>query len=178
VQLVADQGFTDINVCYSSPRGDDLDTRLLRAMVIKGILEEITTSNVNLVRCGKGARAVREGLAAGGLPWGGVAWEKQQRRGPGPAAPYPLSHPPHLPPHPPKPHPPGQKVNADLLAKGRGLRISEVTVRAEGADVLSSMSVSLGASKSRFSAAVDKTGRIYVEGTVRAGRPYLTKIGG
>jgi hypothetical protein len=39
------------------------------------------------------------------------------------------------------------------------------------------MSVSLGASKSKFSAAVDKTGRIYVEGTVRAGRPYLTKIG-
>jgi D-3-phosphoglycerate dehydrogenase len=69
--LVADQGFTDINVTYSSPRGDDLDTRLLRAMVIKGILEDITTSNVNL-------------------------------------------------------------VNADLLAKNRGLRISEVTVRSEG----------------------------------------------
>ena len=69
------------------------------------------------------------------------------------------------------------QVNADLLAKGRGLRISEVTVRSEGADVLTSMSVSLGAGKSRFSAAVDKTGRIYVEGTVRGGRPYLTKIG-
>jgi len=54
VQLVADQGFTDINVCYSSPRGDDLDTRLLRAMVIKGILEEITTSTVNLVSGGGG----------------------------------------------------------------------------------------------------------------------------
>ena len=117
VQLVSDTGFTDINVCYSSPRGDDLDTRLLRAMVIKGILEEITTANVNL-------------------------------------------------------------VNADLLAKGRGLRISEVTVRSDGADALSSMSVSLGAGKAKFSAAVDKTGRIYVEGTVRAGRPYLTKIGG
>ncbi|GBF92593.1 D-3-phosphoglycerate dehydrogenase, chloroplastic-like [Raphidocelis subcapitata] len=117
VQLVADQGFADINVTYSSPRGDDLDTRLLRAMVIKGILEEITTSTVNL-------------------------------------------------------------VNADLLAKSRGLRISEVTVRSEGESVLSSMSVSLGAGKSRFSAAVDKTGRIYVEGTVRNGRPYLTKIGG
>jgi hypothetical protein len=71
VTLVADQGFSDINICYSSPRGDDLDTRLLRAMVIKGILEQITTSNVNL-------------------------------------------------------------VNADLLAKNRGLRISEVTIRTEG----------------------------------------------
>ncbi len=54
---MTDTGFTDINVCYSSPRGDDLDTRLLRAMVIKGILEEITTSNVNLVR-GAPRRAV------------------------------------------------------------------------------------------------------------------------
>lgn len=71
VSLVADQGFTDISITYSSPRGDELDTRLLRAMVIKGILEDITTANVNL-------------------------------------------------------------VNADLLAKNRGLRISEVTVRTDG----------------------------------------------
>ena len=56
-------------------RGDDLDTRLLRAMVIKGILEKITTNTVNL-------------------------------------------------------------VNADLLAKTRGLRIIESTVPAEGRSVL------------------------------------------
>eukprot|EP00879_Flechtneria_rotunda_P019347 GHRR01020319.1.p1 GENE.GHRR01020319.1~~GHRR01020319.1.p1 ORF type:complete len:352 (+),score=137.88 GHRR01020319.1:103-1056(+) len=117
VALVADQGFTDINICYSSPRGDDLDTRLLRAMVIKGILEEITTAKVNL-------------------------------------------------------------VNADLLAKNRGLRISEVTIRTEGSEVLSSLSVALGTSKATFSAAVDKTGRIYVEGAVKNNAPYLTKIGG
>eukprot|EP00803_Ostreobium_quekettii_P010135 evm.model.scf_531.9 EVM.evm.TU.scf_531.9 scf_531:60082-66578(-) len=49
VQLVGDTGVSDISICYSSPRGDDLDTRLLRAMVIKGILEEITTARVNLV---------------------------------------------------------------------------------------------------------------------------------
>lgn len=49
VQLIADSGVSDIRVVYTSPRGDDLDTRLLRAMVIKGILEEITESNVNLV---------------------------------------------------------------------------------------------------------------------------------
>jgi len=38
--------------------------------------------------------------------------------------------------------------------------------------------VALGTGKSTFSAAVDKTGRIYVEGTVRNNTPYLTKIGG
>lgn len=116
VSLVAEQGFQDISITYSSPRGDDLDTRLLRAQVIKGILEAVTTSNVNL-------------------------------------------------------------VNADLLAKNRGLRISEVTVRSEGSDVLTSMSVALGTSKSKFSAAVDKTGRVYVEGQVRSGEPFVTKIG-
>ena len=35
VQLVGDSGFSDITITYASPRGDDLDTRLLRAMVIK-----------------------------------------------------------------------------------------------------------------------------------------------
>lgn len=49
VQLVGDTGFDELSICYSSPRGDDLDTRLLRAMVIKGVLEETTTANVNLV---------------------------------------------------------------------------------------------------------------------------------
>lgn len=34
---------------YKSSRGSDLDTRLLRANVIKGVLEEITTANVNMV---------------------------------------------------------------------------------------------------------------------------------
>lgn len=116
VGLVQDAGFTDLAITYSSPRGDDLDTRLLRAMVIKGVLEGTTTSKVNL-------------------------------------------------------------VNADLLAKNRGLKITEVTVRSEGRDVLSSLSVALGTSSSRFSAAVDKTGRIYVEGRVQANEPLLTKIG-
>ena len=34
VQLASD-GFSDVTITYRSPRGDDLDTRLLRAMVIK-----------------------------------------------------------------------------------------------------------------------------------------------
>lgn len=118
VSLVSDKGnFSNVSITYSSPRGDDLDSRLLRAMVIKGILEASTTAKVNL-------------------------------------------------------------VNADVLAKSRGLKISEVTVRSEGSDVLSSVSVALDTDKASFSAAVDKTGRIYIEGGVRQGNPYLTKIGG
>ncbi len=42
-------GFSDLSITYSSPRGDDLDTRLLRANVLKGVLEGTTTSTVNLV---------------------------------------------------------------------------------------------------------------------------------
>jgi hypothetical protein len=39
----------DITIEYYTPSGDDLDTRVLRANVIKGILEEITTATVNVV---------------------------------------------------------------------------------------------------------------------------------
>jgi hypothetical protein len=39
----------DVDITYRSSRGGDLDTRLLRANVIKGVLEEITTANVNMV---------------------------------------------------------------------------------------------------------------------------------
>lgn len=125
-------GFRDVCITYTSARGDDLDTRLLRAMVIKGILEATTTANVNL-------------------------------------------------------------VNADLLAKQRGLRVAEVTVCADSSaataggaggaagaagEVLSSLSVALGTSATKFSAAVDEAGRIFVAGAVRAGgAPHLTKIG-
>ncbi|CAL8467506.1 g7044 [Coccomyxa elongata] len=116
VQLVGSHGFTDVHITYATPRGDDLDTRLLRAMVIKGILEQITTANVNL-------------------------------------------------------------VNADLLAKNRGLRIIESTVPAEGKDVLSSLRIALGSSDTRFSAAIGKDKRISVMGTVKGSAPYLTRIG-
>lgn len=115
VQLVGEGGITDITIEYASPRGDDLDTRLLRAMVIKGVLEQVTTANVNL-------------------------------------------------------------VNADLLAKTRGLSIIEVTVPAEGKDVLSQMKVSLKAANTRFSAA-SVGGKVSVGGTVRNGLPFITSIG-
>eukprot|EP00210_Caulerpa_lentillifera_P004264 g4067.t1 len=116
IQLVADTGFTDISLCYSSPRGDDLDTRLLRANVIKGLLEQVSESIVNM-------------------------------------------------------------VNADLLAENRGLRISEITVKSEGKEVLSSMSISVKTSASRFSGALDKYNRLYLEGAVKYGMPHLTKLG-
>jgi D-3-phosphoglycerate dehydrogenase len=120
VQLVSDHGFTDVHVTYATPRGDDLDTRLLRAMVVKGILEEITTAQVNI-------------------------------------------------------------VNADLLAKRRGLRIIETTVPSESAAgaILTGMEVSLGSKEATFSSAVDAaTGRISVAGVVKAAAgPFLTRIG-
>ncbi|KAK9845562.1 hypothetical protein WJX84_010894 [Apatococcus fuscideae] len=115
-QLVGDSGFTDVYISYTTPRSDDLDTRLLRAMVIKGILESITTSTVNL-------------------------------------------------------------VNADLLAKSRGLRIIESTVPSEGRGVLTSMAVSLGTGSSKFSAALDYRQRVSVAGTVKDNHPYLIRIG-
>lgn len=119
VQLVKTQGFTDVYITYHSPRGDDLDTRLLRAMVIKGILEQTTTSQVNI-------------------------------------------------------------VNADLLAKKRGLRIIETVVPSDGtsAATLTEIGVGLGASDSTFSSSLDDSGRISVSGTVKSGGlPFLTKVG-
>ncbi|KAJ7962705.1 D-3-phosphoglycerate dehydrogenase [Quillaja saponaria] len=51
VQLVAGgKGIKSVKVVYSSARDpDDLDTRLLRAMITKGIIEPISASFVNLV---------------------------------------------------------------------------------------------------------------------------------
>ena len=46
------------------------------------------------------------------------------------------------------------------------LRIFEVTVHSDGSDILTSMSVSLGTNTSKFSAAIDRASRIYVEGQV------------
>lgn len=118
VQLVADSGFSDIEITYHSSRGGDLDTRLLRAMVIKGILEQITTSQVNI-------------------------------------------------------------VNADLLAKKRGLKIVEKVVPSESTSIVSEMEVSVGTTSSRFSSAVDQSiNAIAVGGTVKSGNlPFLTRIG-
>lgn len=118
VQLVESTGFTDVFITYHSPRGDDLDSRLLRAMVVKGILEATTTATVNL-------------------------------------------------------------VNADLLAKKRGLRIVETVIPSEATGILSEIEVSIGTNESKFSSAVNpETKRVSVAGTVKAGDvPFLTRIG-
>lgn len=51
VQLVAGgTGIQSVKVLYASPRDpDDLDTRILRAMITKGIIEPISDAHVNLV---------------------------------------------------------------------------------------------------------------------------------
>jgi D-3-phosphoglycerate dehydrogenase len=50
VQLVACDGIQSVKVIYSSARDpDNLDTRLLRAMITKGIIEPISDSHINLV---------------------------------------------------------------------------------------------------------------------------------
>ncbi|KAL6771313.1 PGDH1 [Auxenochlorella protothecoides x Auxenochlorella symbiontica] len=116
VQLVDDHGFSEVHITYHSPRGDLLDSRLLRANVVRGILQQITTSQVNI-------------------------------------------------------------VNADLLAKKRGVRIVETVVPSEGAAVLNSLEVAIVSRASRFSSAVNGRGQISVSGAVKSGKPFLTQIG-
>lgn len=70
VQLVAGgSGIKSVKVVYQSARGpDDLDTRLIRAMITKGIIEPISDSFVNLVNADftakqKGLRISEERVA-------------------------------------------------------------------------------------------------------------------
>jgi len=48
-QLVSGSGVQDVNVKYRTSNPDTLDTRLLRANIIKGLVEKTTTAVVNLV---------------------------------------------------------------------------------------------------------------------------------
>lgn len=68
-------------------------------------------------------------------------------------------------------------VNADVVAKGRGLRIIEEKVGSGGRDLLQSVVITLQNSQTQFSSAKDKQGDIVVEGAVRYGVPYLTRVG-
>eukprot|EP00271_Cylindrocystis_brebissonii_P011823 TRINITY_DN29790_c0_g1_i1.p1 TRINITY_DN29790_c0_g1~~TRINITY_DN29790_c0_g1_i1.p1 ORF type:complete len:632 (+),score=98.44 TRINITY_DN29790_c0_g1_i1:122-2017(+) len=58
VQLVSGgSGVKDVKVTYRSARsGDDLDTRLLRAMITKGIIEPVSSAFINLVNADYVAR--------------------------------------------------------------------------------------------------------------------------
>ncbi|AQL05190.1 D-3-phosphoglycerate dehydrogenase 1, chloroplastic [Zea mays] len=75
VQLVAvGSGIKGVRVVYSSARDpDDLDTRLLRAMVTKGIVEPISSAFVNIVNADyvakqRGLRIVEERVFLDGPP--------------------------------------------------------------------------------------------------------------
>ncbi|XP_062008970.1 D-3-phosphoglycerate dehydrogenase 2, chloroplastic-like [Rosa rugosa] len=75
VQLVAGgSGITSVRVVYKSARdSDDLDTRLLRAMITKGIIEPISTSFINLVNADyvakqKGLRISEEKVSVDSSP--------------------------------------------------------------------------------------------------------------
>jgi D-3-phosphoglycerate dehydrogenase len=117
VQLVSGSvGIKDVKVSYVSGRSDGLDTRLLRAMIVKGLVEPVSDTIVNI-------------------------------------------------------------VNADYVAKQRGLRISEERLPSDRDDVLSSVSVQLSNTDTRFSSSRDESNSITVEGCVRYGVPYLTRVG-
>ncbi|KAJ4833401.1 D-3-phosphoglycerate dehydrogenase 3, chloroplastic [Turnera subulata] len=75
VQLVAGgSGIQSVKVTYASARGpDDLDTRLLRAMITKGLIEPISSVFVNLVNADfnakqRGLRITEERLVLDGSP--------------------------------------------------------------------------------------------------------------
>lgn len=75
VQLVAGgRGIQSVRVVYTSARDtDDLDTRLLRAMITKGLIEPISASYINLVNADytakqKGLRIVEERVSVDASP--------------------------------------------------------------------------------------------------------------
>ncbi len=120
LQLVdASAGISDVVLTFKGANKEDLDTRLLRAMVVKGLVQRDTTAQVNL-------------------------------------------------------------VNADTIAKQRGIKFTEVIEPAVGGSsdaVLTSMAVTIKGAKSMLAAATDASGAVTVEGTVRAGSPWLARVG-
>ncbi|XP_073026787.1 D-3-phosphoglycerate dehydrogenase 3, chloroplastic-like [Primulina eburnea] len=75
VQLVAGgSGVTNVKITYASARApDDLDTRVLRAMIIKGLIEPISSVFVNLVNADfnakqRGLHIVEERIILDGSP--------------------------------------------------------------------------------------------------------------
>ncbi|XP_024381540.1 D-3-phosphoglycerate dehydrogenase 3, chloroplastic [Physcomitrium patens] len=119
VQLVSGgAGVKQVKVVYRSARADDdLDTRLLRAMITKGLIEPVSSAFINL-------------------------------------------------------------VNADYVAKQRGLKISEERQPTDGAiEVpLQSISVMISGVESKF-ASSESNGAITLEGKVKDGVPYLSRVG-
>lgn len=70
-------------------------------------------------------------------------------------------------------------VNADFVARQRGLRISEERVLFEGSpqEPLESIQVQIADVESKFASAISESGYIKVEGKVKDGIPHLSKVG-
>eukprot|EP01018_Ginkgo_biloba_P039936 Gb_21255 [translate_table: standard] len=70
-------------------------------------------------------------------------------------------------------------VNADFVAKQRGLRISEERILLDGSpeEPLESIQVQIANVESKFASAISESGDIKVEGKVKDGIPHLIKVG-
>ncbi|GAV70476.1 2-Hacid_dh domain-containing protein/ACT domain-containing protein/2-Hacid_dh_C domain-containing protein [Cephalotus follicularis] len=70
-------------------------------------------------------------------------------------------------------------VNADFIAKQRGLRITEERIVLDGSPALpiEFIHVQIANVESKFSSAISDSGEIKVEGRVKDGKPHLTKVG-
>ncbi|KAK8683896.1 hypothetical protein V6N13_039941 [Hibiscus sabdariffa] len=70
-------------------------------------------------------------------------------------------------------------VNADFIAKQRGLRITEERIVLDGSPekALEFIQVRIANVESKFASAMCDSGEITVEGRVKDGKPHLTKVG-
>ncbi|KAL2321455.1 hypothetical protein Fmac_025834 [Flemingia macrophylla] len=70
-------------------------------------------------------------------------------------------------------------VNADFIAKQKGLRISEekVVVDSSPEQPVDSIQVQISGVESKFASAVSESGPISIEGKVKFGEPHLTCVG-
>ena len=70
-------------------------------------------------------------------------------------------------------------VNADFIAKQRGLRITEERVLLDGSpeSPLEYIQVQIANVESKFASAISDSGEIRLEGKVKDGIPHLTKVG-
>ncbi|XP_068647593.1 D-3-phosphoglycerate dehydrogenase 1, chloroplastic-like [Aristolochia californica] len=70
-------------------------------------------------------------------------------------------------------------VNADFIAKQRGLRIAEERVVIDGSPEfpLESVQVQIADVKSKFASALSESGEIQIEGRIKDGVPHLTRVG-
>jgi D-3-phosphoglycerate dehydrogenase len=70
-------------------------------------------------------------------------------------------------------------VNADFIAKQRGLKITEELFQLDGSpeNPLEFIQVHIANVESKFASAIADSGDIIVEGRVKDGKPHLTKVG-